>query len=122
MTVDVHKNVPFYSPDSFFSFVPPHQKRFLWEDFFLRIFSSFVRFRDGHVLCAHMSIPKTNERRKNSEWVLPQKSLLMRGNERKKTVWRIERHIFMHVLRHKKTLLNTSPQNDERVIRGSEIE
>ena len=51
----------------------------------------------------------------------PSKKKRKRGNERKKTVWRIERHIFTHVHRHKKTLLNTSPQN-ERVIRGSEIE
>jgi len=49
VTVDVSKNVPFYSPDSFFSFVPPHQKRFLWEDseFFLL---SFVLGMD---MCAH---------------------------------------------------------------------
>ena len=50
MTVDVHKNVPFYSPDSFFSFVPPHQKRFLWEDP-LRIF--LLSFVLGMDMCAH---------------------------------------------------------------------
>ena len=31
MTVDVSKNVPFYSPDSFFSFVPPSFV-FFWMD------------------------------------------------------------------------------------------
>ena len=56
MTVDVSKNVPFYSPDSFFSFVPPHQKRFLWEDP-LRIFSSFVRFGDGRVCTQYKVFP-----------------------------------------------------------------
>ena len=30
MTVDVSKNVPFYSPDSFFSFVPPLSFFFGW--------------------------------------------------------------------------------------------
>ena len=58
VTVDVHKNVPFYSPDSFFSFVPPHQKRFLWEDP-LRIFSSFVRFGDGRVFTQYKVFPNT---------------------------------------------------------------
>ena len=58
MTVDVSKNVPFYSPDSFFSFVPPHQKRFLWEDP-LRIFSSFVRFGDGRVCTQYKVFPNT---------------------------------------------------------------
>jgi len=58
VTVDVHKDVPFYSPDSFFSFVPPHQKEFfLWEEFFLRIFSSFVRFGDGRVCTQYKVFP-----------------------------------------------------------------
>lgn len=42
MTVDVSKNVPFYSPDSFFSFVPP---------------LSF--FLDGHVRAQLKVFPNT---------------------------------------------------------------
>ena len=43
---------------TFFSFVPPHQKRFLWEDP-LRIFSSFVRFGDGRVCTQYKVFPNT---------------------------------------------------------------
>ena len=59
MTVDVSKNVPFYSPDSFFSFVPPHQ-RFLWEDPQLEFF--LLSFVLGMDMCAHnKSISKYND-------------------------------------------------------------
>ena len=49
MTVDVSKNVPFYSPDFFF-FRSPSSEIFVGGPP-ARIFSSFFRFGDGHV-CA----------------------------------------------------------------------